>query len=175
MIDEPIDKELAHDHSTLAVLPTIDLVSWLHKRAEFIGKKNRGRSPEHKGCIYGDTAWLYWHHDFLKQCLFIQRIRVFIKQKNTRQDVLENLLIHALVEARKWQLPAIVIWDAGPDVHDAINSLNGTIHSINLLRKRVEPLVPILKDQRREKVSLRFRGGQKKYVLMKPNEHYAWN
>ncbi|KAH7402347.1 hypothetical protein DE146DRAFT_631578 [Phaeosphaeria sp. MPI-PUGE-AT-0046c] len=140
LITEARDDEFNHDHSTLAVLPTTDLVSWLHKRAEFIGSRLLDRSPHHKGCIYNDTAWLYWHHDFPKQCLFIQRIRVFIEQENARHDVLVTLLAHALLEAQRWQLPAVVIWDAGPDVHKAID----------LLKSRIKGFVPVLREQRRE-------------------------
>lgn len=152
--------------SIATILPTSDLVSWLHTRAEFMGIKMHGKSPSNKGAIYGSEAWIYWHHDFRKQCLFIQRIRAFVENNGTRVEVLVALLLHAIREAKAWRLLTVVTWETGPDVCKAVE----------LLRSRIGDFVPVLEAQRRETISLRWKGGQKKEDdRILPNEHYGWN
>jgi hypothetical protein len=153
--------------SIVTILPTSDLVSWLHVRAEFMGIKIHHKSPSNKGAIYGSEAWIYWHHDFRKQCLFIQRIRAFVEHNGTRVEVLAALLLHAIREAKTWQLLTVVTWETGPDVCKAVE----------LLRSRIRDCIPILVTNRRETISLRWKSGQKKEddVKIVPNEHYGWN
>lgn len=74
----------ASNQSLLTVLPTSDLLTWLHARAKFMGLETRGESPKRKGAMCDSSAWILWHHDFRKQCLFIQRIRCFVADAETR-------------------------------------------------------------------------------------------
>jgi hypothetical protein len=165
LVSEIQDKKCPADHSIMAVLPVTELVTWLHRRADILGLKIFGRSPRYKGCMYSKKAWLYWHHDFRKQRLFIQRSRLFVEEGQVRHDILATLLLHAIIEAQSWSLPAVVLWETGPDVHEALK----------LLGHRLGDFAPLIEKRRRETASLRWRGGENKTCNIEPDEHYAWN
>lgn len=156
---------VAGDTSVLTILPTGDLINWLHARAEFFGLKVYGKSPLYKGVIYNTEAWLYWHHDFRKQLLFIQRVRLFVEDKERRCGILAILLLHAIHEAKSWQLPTVVTWDSGTEICGALA----------LLKNKYERFTFVLEARRRETVSVRWKDGVKKSFKVAPNEHYAWN
>jgi hypothetical protein len=151
--------------TVLTVLPTTQLINWQHAREDFYGTNIHGKSPQHKGVSYCSQAWMYWHHDFRKQCLFIQRIRMTIEQEEKKRDVLAALLLCAVDEARSWNLPKVELWGMQADLQ------NTTV----LLGNKFTGLKPVLKARRRETVSIRWRGGENKSTEMYPNDHYAWN
>jgi hypothetical protein len=165
LVTDHQDKKPSTEYSAVAVLPTAELVTWLHRRADILGLKIYGRSPRYKGYIYSDKAWIYWHHDFRKQRLFIQRSRLFVEEPQMRYNVLATLLLHAIIEAQSWNLPMVVLWETGHDFHEAIR----------LLEHRFEGFAPLVEERRRETISLRWRGGEEKTCKIEPDEHYAWN
>jgi hypothetical protein len=165
LIKEMESTEVAAHHSILTVLPTHDLVRWQHARAEFIGLKTLGESPQNKGVIYSSDAWIYWTHDFRKQHLFIQRVRTFVEDEEKRHSVLATLLLHAIREASLWHLPRVIVWETGYDLQKATY----------LLRSRIERLELLFDARRRETISVRWKDGELKDNVIAPNEHYAWN
>jgi hypothetical protein len=153
------------EDSVLTILPTTDLIGWQHARAEFLGKKIYNKEPTIKGAFHSPNAWIYWHHDFRKQRLFIQRVRILDELKDERRDVLAALILCAIREAQSWKLPVVVIWGVGSE-------LGGVF---DILRSKFEGLTPMLQAQRRETISVRWRGGESNKTTISPNEHYAWN
>ncbi|KAH8714074.1 hypothetical protein GQ44DRAFT_811314 [Phaeosphaeriaceae sp. PMI808] len=151
--------------SFTTILPTSDLVRWLHARAEFIGFKIHGKSPLYKGVIHNSDAWMYWHHDFRKQHLFVQRIRIFGESQGNRHVVLATLLLHSILEAKSWKLPNVVVWDSGSDIREAVK----------ILTSKFKDFKPIFEIKRRETASVRWKNGEMKNHMMMSNEHYAWN
>jgi hypothetical protein len=157
--------KVAANHCILTVLPTHELIRWQHARAEFIGLKTLGKVPHNKGAVYSSDAWIYWTHDLRKRHLFIQRVRISVKDEEKRHDILATLLLYAIREARLWQLPRVVMWEPGPDLEKAVD----------LLKSRIEGLATVLEARRRETISVRWKGGALKDAIVTPNEHYAWN
>jgi hypothetical protein len=165
LIEDTERTKVATHHSILTVLPTHDLVRWQHARAEFIGLKTLGESPQNKGVIYSSDAWIYWTHDFRKQHLFIQRVRTFVEDEEMRHSVLATLLLHAIREASLWQLPRVVVWETGYDLQKATD----------LLKSRTKRLELTFQARRRETMSVRWKYGELKDNIIALNEHYAWN
>jgi hypothetical protein len=167
LITEMESTKVAAKHSVLTVLPTHELVRWQHARAEFIALKILGKAPHNKGVIHSSNAWLYWTHDFRKQHLFIQRVRIFVEEEKEeeRHDILTRLLVYAMREAKLWQLPRIVVWEPGPGLEKAVD----------ILKSRIKGLAPVFEARRRETISVRWQGGEHKDAIIAPNEHYAWN
>jgi hypothetical protein len=165
LIEEREHTKVNKHHSILTVLPTHDLICWQHARAEFIGLKIHSKTPHNKGVIHSSDAWIYWTHDFRKQQLFIQRVRTFIEDNENRHNVLAKLLLYAIREARLWSLPRMIVWETGPDMQKAVY----------ILKSRIGGLESILEAQRRETISVRWRGGEMREYTVAPNEHYAWN
>ncbi|KAF1851890.1 uncharacterized protein K460DRAFT_413384 [Cucurbitaria berberidis CBS 394.84] len=148
------------------ILPTAELISLQHARADFVGLKLNGTTPQRKGVRYASKAWLYWHHDFRKQCLYIQRLRTYVKNKSIRIKIIVALFLQACQEAERWGLPRVVTWDLSSDVCEAAKLLgSGSNEGITTREAR-----------RKETMSLRWTGGvQLKSAAIAPNEAYAWN
>ncbi|KAF2245781.1 hypothetical protein BU26DRAFT_553584 [Trematosphaeria pertusa] len=159
-------QDIGKESSLMVVLPTAELVSWLHALAEFMGLKTRGKAPVHKGAISNRDTWIYWHHDFRKQCLYVQRIRTFVKESEPRTKALAAVLLHACREADIWELPKVAIWDANPEMRLAID----------LLASRQVIRASNGDSARREKLSIRWKDqGMKMDPMIEKNEFYAWN
>lgn len=125
-----------------------------------------GHGIQHKGCMYKDRAWLYWHHDFRKERLFIQRVVTFFNNdengdEDERAGMLAQLLTCAIQEAQDWKLKDVVIWGASADVRSAVGMLEG--------------VEPVFEERRRETVSVRWRGGGEVKCVVEPDEHFAWS
>jgi hypothetical protein len=165
MVTEMKLTKVAAHHSVLTVLPTHDLVRWQHARAEFIGLKTLGKSPQNKGVVHSSDAWIYWTHDFRKHHLFVQRVRLFVEEEERRHSILATLLLHAISEAKVWSLPRVIVWETGPEM----------LKAVDVLKSRVEGLECVYEPQRRETISVRWKGGELKNNTIAPNEHYAWN
>jgi hypothetical protein len=82
-----------------------------------------------------------------------------------RHEVLATLLLHATIETHSRDLPAVVLWETGPDVQEAVI----------LLQHRLEDFAPLMEERRRETISLRWRGEEKKACKIEPDKHFAWN
>ncbi|KAK7991610.1 hypothetical protein PG988_000404 [Apiospora saccharicola] len=75
-------------------------------------------------------AWLYWYHDYRKQHLAIQRVHLGAASSRNQTELLEEalaaLLLDAVEDARKRNLPRVVIWDPDDDTLEAANTLART-------------------------------------------------
>jgi len=158
-------RDVPEGHTVMAVLPTADLISWLHGRAEFMGLKINGQAPQNKGAVCDENTWMFWHHDFRKQCLFIQRIRSFVQDSERRTKALAALLLCACREAKAWKLPKVVTWDTSPHIRTALDIFT-TANGIDI----------IVTEKRRETLSLRGEGSDEtENLVVYLNEHFAWN
>ncbi|KAK8130785.1 hypothetical protein PG999_003165 [Apiospora kogelbergensis] len=115
----------------VAVLPTPEIIGWLHDRGDFVAQKTLGRVPGHHGAISEcGRLWLYWYHDFRKEQLGIQRVRLPPRldgDGSDNHDVvirrLAGLLHRALGEAEEWGLPNVVVWEPTAAVVEAMDIL----------------------------------------------------
>ncbi|KAI2472367.1 hypothetical protein F4781DRAFT_428337 [Annulohypoxylon bovei var. microspora] len=158
---------LPSERTLVTVLPTPDMISWLHARADFMNTKLEGKTPEAKGSICESaSAWLYWFHDLRAQKITIQRIKLPQDQNSkATTQALAALLLDAVEEAARWKTSEIVFWNPGPELRDATKYL-------------AEELGIKVEDETRETSNipcLRWRGGEKKMATVWPNEYYAWS
>lgn len=154
------------DTTTVAVLPTADLVGWLHGKSDFYASALYGKIPEVKGSIdEAADVCLYWHHDFRRDQLVIQRIS---RPGNGKRDIeaLASLLLDAKAEASAWNLSAVSIWSPDDDVEAAAGNLSAGA-----------PNEVIEKVERKSGISMvRLSGGDSSQdVIFEANEFYAWN
>lgn len=157
-------KNLVSDGVSVAVVPTADLVSWLHGRAEFYASQLYGKTLEHKGSVSADDSmWVYWHHDFRRDQLVIQRISCSGKSMISA-EALASLLEDARNEALAWNLSAVAVWNPTPEVKAALEYLvEGTSDGL------------VHEERKRDVAMLRWRNGEKKTMVFEENEFFAWN
>ncbi|KAH7324592.1 hypothetical protein B0I35DRAFT_475826 [Stachybotrys elegans] len=166
LVESTENRDFASDMTTIAVLPTAEIVGWLHGRGDFYASELHGRVTEFKGSIDEVAGvWIYWHHDFRRNQLVIQRIS---RPGNDEKDIeaIASLLLDARIEASAWNLSAVSIWS--PDSH------------AEAAAARISALVPsevIEKVQRKSGISMvRYTGGQRsESMVFEANEFYAWN
>ncbi|CZT52750.1 uncharacterized protein RSE6_14115 [Rhynchosporium secalis] len=104
----------------MTLLPTAELIGWLHGRAEFFGLNLFDKIPFNKEAICEEDSWVFWHHDFRKRCLYIQRMRSDEQERELKIRCLAALLIAARREAETWGLSFLDSWDTSPQLHDAL-------------------------------------------------------
>lgn len=115
---------LEPNESHVCVLPTTNIITWLHGRSDFMSTKLKGASPIGRGSICDDAdAWLYWYHDFRKQQLAIQRVRLPIVDSQLQSAALAAMLLDAVEEARAWNFPKIILWDPSTELLGAMSIL----------------------------------------------------
>lgn len=150
----------------MVVLPTVNLISWLHDRGDFISFKINGETPKAHGAICESVdAWLYWHHDFRKKALGIQRVRTSTLGNGRSVEALASLLLDALEEASRWKLPELFVWDPSDDLLRAVQYLQDKF-GIKMECKEQIGSIP----------SVRWRGSdQTRDLKLHLNEHYAWS
>lgn len=166
LIDRIEHQNVSLDSTTVAVLPTAELVGWLHGRSDFYASKLHGRVPEFKGSIdEAAEVWIYWHHDFRRNQLVIQRIS---RPGNSEREIkaLVSLLLDAKAEALAWKLSAVSIWSPDSDLEAAARHLSALV-----------PNQVIEKLERKSGISMvRCSGGDRsENVVFDTNEFYAWN
>ena len=150
----------------MVVLPTSNLISWLHDRGDFISHKINGEIPDAHGAISESAdSWLYWHHDFRKRALGIQRISASAVGNRISTASLSSLLFGALKEAYRWKLLEVHVWNPSHDLVQAIQYLQEKF-GIEAECKEQTGSVP----------SVRWRGSEQARDIRLPlNEHYAWS
>lgn len=163
---EVYQRKVSEGETLMTVLPTAELISWLHGRAEFFGLKLFDKIPQNKGAICGEDTWMSWHHDFRKRCLYIQRIRSFEQDKEQRIRFLAALFLDACREAEAWGLSIVVTWDTNHQIHDACELLRSLEGGVEVL----------FTEERRETISIRGGSGERTgHLDFHLNEHFAWN
>jgi hypothetical protein len=151
----------------IAVLPSVDIISWLQDRAEFFGLKIRGRVPHIKGAICGsDDVWAYWYHDFRHTELVIQRVRMPESPSEETFRAVAQILLDAVEEARRWEMQKVVFWNPGAGLRRAMQLLADEGAVDVLEQEMVSVSVP----------SVRWKSGiDDKKVKVFLNEFYAWS
>ncbi|UKZ72415.1 hypothetical protein TrVFT333_000044 [Trichoderma virens FT-333] len=150
------------DEVHLAVLPSPEMVTWLHEWGDFLNNKRGGEAPYAHGaiCEAADT-WIYWHHGF--QHLAISRVRTPPGVGLGSPEVLASLLLDALEEAHRWKFPKVVVWEPSPEL----------ISAMNLISKKVSVEVET-KPRPNSITSLRWKGSDEtKKTTIHLNEVYA--
>ncbi|KAI9164086.1 hypothetical protein HJFPF1_05722 [Paramyrothecium foliicola] len=110
---------VAIDEVQLAVIPSPDMINYLHFWGDVLNLKIRNKSSEIHGAICeAADAWIYWHHSLDK--LVITRVRTPPDGTQGSPEALASLLLHALEEAQKWDLPKITIWEPSNEVLGAL-------------------------------------------------------
>ncbi|KAI8958932.1 hypothetical protein F5Y11DRAFT_334616 [Daldinia sp. FL1419] len=154
--------------STLAtVLPTADLISWLQARNEYMNSQLCSKPPQIQGSVCESAeSWVFWCSDLRHKEIIVQHVKPPRGQNEaTSTRVLARLLLDAIEEAARWEIPEVSIWNPSPEVYKAIDFLN--------LELGVK-----VKNHEREKEHipcLRWRGAEKKSIVFSPNEFYPWS
>lgn len=110
------------DEVHVAVLPSAEMVTWLHQWGDFLTSKLRGGEPPYVHgaiCEAADT-WIYWHCGF--KHLAISRV---VGQGSP--EVLAALLLDVLEEARRWQFPKVVVWEPSPELISAMDLISNKV------------------------------------------------
>ncbi|KAI1505710.1 hypothetical protein F5X99DRAFT_216018 [Biscogniauxia marginata] len=148
------------------VLPTEDIVSWLHARDEFMTMKLKGKVLEVKGAACDEVGvWIYWYHDYRRQALIVQRVHTGSDDSEGTMKALARLLIEALTEAKEWDLPAVTVWDPSPITQRVIQFLAEELGIPVINEERTDADIP----------SIRWRNAEERNVVVSPNEFYAWH
>ncbi|KAI0424999.1 hypothetical protein F5Y09DRAFT_322862 [Xylaria sp. FL1042] len=154
--------------SSVSVLPTAELITWLHDGSDFTGTKIQGVPPKCHGSICeGADSWLYWFHDFRKEQLAIQRIRVPVETSQIHHDAIAAMLIDAIEEASRWNFPKVILWDPSAELLSAMQILQETFDIGSEIVSRENRSVPSFRwrdaDESRRRTALHF------------NEFYTWS
>lgn len=150
------------DEVHLAVLPTTDMITYLHEWGDVLTLKITGKAPQLHGaiCEAADT-WIYWHHGFDK--LVITRVRTPPKSSQGSSEALASLLLHALDEAQKWGFPKVTAWEPSSELLSALEFIK-TKFGIEV-QTEARP---------RSITSVRWKGAdQTKKTILHLNESYA--
>lgn len=158
----------------VSVLPTPEITTWMQDRGDFTTSKASSEEktvtpPLHHGSICESTdTWLYWYHDYRKQHLAIQRVHVgaACSSQTPLIEALAGLLLDAVEDARKWNLPRVVIWDPSAATLEAARTL-GTTHGIRVdYGERVGSSMP----------SMRWREADlSRKIIVHNNEKFAYS
>ncbi|CCC70157.1 hypothetical protein NCAS_0E00870 [Naumovozyma castellii] len=95
------------------VKPDIDIFKWLEDRDIFIQDKlHKGAKVPPFGFALKDNSHIVWHHNWNASTLVI--VKIFISDessKNNSEEVLKELMAHAVDEAKAMQLSQLQFWD----------------------------------------------------------------
>ncbi|KAI0025019.1 hypothetical protein F4780DRAFT_490021 [Xylariomycetidae sp. FL0641] len=161
----------------VAVLPTADLVGWLHARAAFIANAQARGGGQVPG-VYGAAddaagAWVYWYHDFQKRKLSVQRVHLPSSSSSgtpgstaaASSAAVGRLFAAALAEARTWGLDGGVhVWSPCPRTRRAIQVLAETTPGVEAVfgERELLPCIRWARDEDRQ-------------LVVDPYEFYAWH
>ena len=151
----------------MAVVPTEEIISWLHDRAVFTSVKISGQVPQSHGrlCESADV-WLYWFHDFRKQQLAVQRVGGHMEESDLQTTAIARLLLDALEEASKWNLAKVVVWNPSSGLTCAMKILEEGFGVEVETEERIGRSIP----------SVRWKGSNEtQAITVQLNEFYAWS
>jgi hypothetical protein len=154
------------DTVLVAVYPNEDLISWLHDRSNFIGLETKGLIPISKGSIDEQRqVWAYWHHDFRKNSLTIQRISC-PSVGSFPVEAVASVIVDARNEAAIWGFPQVSVWSPSPGVQKALRLLSRQVPDKIVYEEHRSNANPFLRWQLHN---------QSKRIEFVNNEFYAWN
>jgi GNAT superfamily N-acetyltransferase len=152
----------------VAFAPSTEQIEWHVTRDVYKAPLLAGREVIHHGAMIGNN-WLYWEHDYRKNKL--QILRIVTAEGATPEEkstAIASLLQMALLEAKDWNLPRILVWNPDEHVTAAAKKL-GTILS---------EAVTIVFDEREDGSlpSLRWCPSEplKGEIVWEENFYYAW-
>jgi len=147
MIRETMTRTSIGGKSRMVLMPDLDHMLWHHTKEEFACAKLFGKQPQIKGAIAGEVGsrvWAIWTHRYYGDwrstasgnTLYILRLVVekeAIASNNTVEgreprydiekmqvDYLRAVIRTAQVEAAKWRLSSVVLWDPSSLVQEWI-------------------------------------------------------
>jgi hypothetical protein len=162
-----MDLEVGSDEVRIAVVPSEDIITWLHDRATFTSNAIHLQVPDAQGsfCESADV-WIYWFHDFRKQQLAVQRVGGYTGEDEIQVRAIARLLLDALEEASKWKLPRVVIWSPGDGLIRAIKLLEQDYGVDAVTEERIGRSIP----------SVRWRASdESRAIKLQLCEFYTWN
>lgn len=159
--------EVGSNETHIAVVPTEEIISWLHGRAAFTCAKIYGQAPQSHGrlCESADV-WLYWFHDFRKRQLAVQRVGGNIEKSGLQKRAAAKLLLDALEEASRFNLPKVVVWDPSHGLESAMDILEQGFSVEVKTEERIGRSIP----------SVRWKcSNEPEDTVLQLNEFYAWS
>ena len=159
--------EVGSNEIHMAVVPTEEIISWLHDRAVFTSMKISGQVPQSHGrmCERADV-WLFWFHDFRKQQLAVQRVGGHVEGSELQTTAIARLLLDALEEASRWNLAKVVVW----------NPSSGLTCAMKILKDRFGVEVETEERIGRRIPSVRWKASNgTEAITVQLNEFYAWS
>lgn len=159
--------DLPKDSVLVTILPTTNMITWLQARIAYTNNQLKGKTLEVKGSICESAdSWVYWYSDLHDRKITIQRVKPPHGQDEaTSTRAIARLLLDAIEEAAKWELPEVDIWNPSPELHSAMKLLNSELGIKVTNQKRESEHIPCL----------RWRGGEKRSIIFSPNEFYPWS
>ncbi|KAI1363139.1 hypothetical protein F5Y08DRAFT_252686 [Xylaria arbuscula] len=140
--------------SHICVLPTANIITWLHDRVDFMSTKITGAPPQNRGSICESAdSWLFWCHDFRKQQLAIQRVRAPLEATDNNLNALAAMLLDAVEEARIWKLSKVILWDPTDDLVSAMQILERDFGIVCHNGERINSSIPSLRWKHADETS----------------------
>jgi hypothetical protein len=154
---------LGIDEVHLAVLPSADVVTFLHQWGDFVNSRFRGGVARHVHGAICEAAgtWIYWHYSF--EHISIMRVRTPPGDGQGAPEVLAGLLLDVLDEARQGNYQKVVVWEPSPVLRTAMD----------LISKKFDVEVET-KERPNSITSVRWKGSDMtKKTTLHLNESYA--
>ncbi|KAF8534583.1 hypothetical protein BDD12DRAFT_755913, partial [Trichophaea hybrida] len=114
-LKDSLSRPCDHFRTKVAFVPDYQTMEWHWTREEFVGLVLRKFKPEIKGVITTDgKRWMIWCRDFGKtsQLYIIRYVNLSSGQDDTEEEEqVSNLIRAAGLEARKWGLQKVTLWN----------------------------------------------------------------
>jgi len=177
-------EKLSHGPEDVRVFsfnPSYEQIHWHLTREEYKATALSKTIPQIKGAMVGQSAWMYWSHDFSANELQIMRIAVpnldldsesklDLESSNELEVSYVTSLLHAAIaEAQECGLSKVVLWNPSIVTKSALLVLDKA-YSMNLLTVHIE----WAKDHI---PSMRWKGGEASKVKeteWHSNQYYGW-
>lgn len=182
-------KDIPHNKTRVALIPDLKTIQWHHAREEFAGREMLGREPDVKGaytdCEGTSQIWCIWTRTFgsTEAGNTLNILRIFVQgdettvrydpktaaelsdSKRADQAKLRGaaaVLHAAMVEAAKWDMKDIQIWNPSP--------------LIILAARQIEPSTELIPRDYESIASLRWHGvpEERTKVEWVSNEKFGW-
>ncbi|KAI9888619.1 MAG: hypothetical protein M1814_006600 [Vezdaea aestivalis] len=184
--------------TAVAVLPTIDIITWHHAKEDFVANVLSLGKPRVRGSIVGDQigrqAWCIWTRSWYRQGPVtsdshkdeveenaLQILRLVVEEnvstKAERIAATASLFFSAQLEAAKWNQDACEVWNVSTEVQTAAETIQKLFggQSTNVIRlvERHEESIPSLRWYGNNPLS-DLQGTTWKDIDWIANEKYAW-
>jgi hypothetical protein len=113
---ETLSRSAGHPKTRVAFLPDYKTLEWLWAREEFVGarvRKHISVKPDIKGVMTADgKRWMLWTRDFNRGPLYILRyVDLSGEGGESEEEQVVALLRAAALEAHKWELKKVTLWN----------------------------------------------------------------